>query len=98
MKRILSAAFLLAALATTGAQTTTKTECQQTNNTIDCTTTDTANQQKADKETADALIGKPIMAMRVNHGVKKYCKAHPGEPYHWTMPDGTVVRHGICPK
>jgi hypothetical protein len=61
------------------------------------TTTDTAAQEKANQEAADTLVGKPIMALRINRGVKKYCKKHPGEPYHWTMPDGQVVRRGVCP-
>src|ERR1700738_2322719 len=39
-------------------------------------------------------VGQSIMNARINRGVKKYCKQHPGEPYHWTVPDGTVVRRG----
>ena len=44
-----------------------------------------------------AVVGNSIMNARINSGVKKYCKKHPGEPFHRTMPDGTVVRSGTCP-
>jgi hypothetical protein len=92
------AAFLLLSVVASPQQKT-ETTCHKTNDDIDCTstTTDAAAQQKANHEAADNIVGKPIMAWRVNRGIKKYCKQHPGEPFHWTMPDGTVARRGVCP-
>lgn len=51
----------------------------------------------SDDAMAKSLVGDPIMNIRINRGVKKYCKAHPGEPFHWTGPDGQIVRRGTCP-
>jgi hypothetical protein len=96
--RLLATLLLLSGSAVPQQQKT-ETKCQKIGDNIDCTstTTDTAAQQKANQEAADNIVGKPIMAWRVNRGVKKYCKQHPGEPFHWTMPDGTIVRRGVCP-
>lgn len=99
MKRILLVSGVLAIAAMLPAQQKTTTTCMKGDVVITCesTTTDTAAEKKADQDLADAIIGKPIMNWRVRRGVKKYCKQHPGEPFHWTMPDGTIAARGTCP-
>jgi hypothetical protein len=97
MKQLLRAACVVALLSGAACPQTTETHCHKTNDDIDCTTTDKAAEQKANQEAADNIVGKPITNWRVNRGVKKYCKQHPGEPFHWTMPDGTIARRGVCP-
>lgn len=91
--------------AALAAQTTT-TDCNLYGNTANCTSTTTPaqpTQQQRNEQASQqgqqigAGLAPIIQAARYKHQFKKYCNAHQGENWTYTLANGTVAERGVCP-
>lgn len=96
---------------THGQTPTTKTHCDVTGDTADCTSTDNSGEIAAQaekdrqgyelgKSTGNAMGGLVGLAIR-KHAIQKqykaYCNQHPGETWAWHDAKGNVTDQGTCP-